>query len=108
MFKNYFKVAVRSLAKNRFFSIINVAGLAVGMAVCFLIMVWVQYELSYDKFHKNIDNTYLVFMKQKHSAGTMTVSMSPALLADALEEKYPEITFHFTSEFKHLAENKSQ
>jgi len=92
MFKNYLTVAIRSMAKNKFFSLINIAGLAVGMAVCFLIMVWVQYELSYDKFHKNIDDTYLVFMKQKHSAGTITVSMSPGPLAGALKENYPEIT----------------
>ncbi len=91
MFKNYLKVAVRSIAKNKFFSIINVSGLAVGMAVCFLIMVWVQYELSYDKFHKDIDRTYMIFMKQTHSAGTITISMTPAPLADALKEKYPEI-----------------
>jgi len=91
MFKNYLKVAFRSIAKNRFFSVINIAGLAIGMAVCFLIMVWVQYELSYDKFHKKIDRTYMIFVKQKHSAGTMTISMSPAPLAEALKEKYPEI-----------------
>jgi putative ABC transport system permease protein len=55
-------------------------------------MVWVQYELSYDKFHENIDRTYMIFISQKHSAGTMTISMSPAPLAGALKEKYPEIT----------------
>lgn len=92
MFRNYLTVAIRSMAKNKFFSIINISGLAVGMAVCFLIMVWVQYELSYDKFHENIDHAYMIFMKQIHSAGTITVSMSPAPLADALKGKYPEIT----------------
>lgn len=102
MFKNYLKVAVRSVAKNRLFSIINITGLAVGMAVCFLIMVWVQYELSYDKFHNNIDLIHMIFMKHKHSAGTMTISMTPAPLAGALKEKYPEIIS--TARFK-LLEN---
>jgi putative ABC transport system permease protein len=85
------KVAVRSIAKNKFFSVINITGLAIGMAVCFLILIWVQYELSYDKFHKDIDRTYMIFMKHKHSAGTLTISMTPAPLAEALKEKYPEI-----------------
>ncbi|UCE65864.1 MAG: ABC transporter permease [Candidatus Zixiibacteriota bacterium] len=97
---NYLKVAVRSISKNKFFSVINVTGLAVGMAVCFLIMVWVQYELSYDKFHKDIDRTHMIFMRHKHSAGTMTISMTPAPLADALREKYREITS--TARFKPL------
>jgi putative ABC transport system permease protein len=58
MFKNYFKTAWRNLVKNRFYSLINIAGLTMGLAVGILILLWVQDELSFDKFHKNADNIY--------------------------------------------------
>ena len=55
MFKNYLKIAIRNLLKNKTFSFINLAGLAVGMACVILILLWVEDELSYDHFHKNIE-----------------------------------------------------
>jgi len=53
MFKNYLKIALRNLKKQKAFSVINIIGLAVGIACCILIFLWVQDELSYDRFHKN-------------------------------------------------------
>ena len=53
MFNNYLKTAIRSLRKQKLFSFINIAGLGVGIATSLIIMLWVQDELSYDKFHKN-------------------------------------------------------
>ena len=58
MLKNYFKIAIRNLLKNKIFSSISVIGLAVGMAVCIMILLYVQHELSYDRFHDNADNIY--------------------------------------------------
>src|SRR6478609_10141266 len=58
MIKNYFKVAFRNLSKNKFYSLINISGLSIGLAVGILILLWVQDELSFDKFHKNADNIY--------------------------------------------------
>lgn len=55
MFKNYFKTAWRNLIKNKTQSIINIAGLAVGMAVAMLIGLWIRDELSFDKYHQNYD-----------------------------------------------------
>lgn len=56
MFKNYFKTAWRNLVKNKFYSIINITGLSIGLTVGLLILLWVQDEYSYDRFHKNAPN----------------------------------------------------
>lgn len=58
MFKNYFKTAWRSLWKNKFYSAINISGLAVGLATGIMLLLWVQNELSYDKFHKDYKDIY--------------------------------------------------
>ena len=58
MLKNYFKTAWRNLLKNKFYSFINIAGLAIGLTVGLLILLWIQDEFSYDRFHKNTDNIY--------------------------------------------------
>lgn len=60
MIKNYLKTAWRNLVKNKFYSLINVTGLSIGLAVGIMVLLWVQNELSYDKFHKNADNIYKI------------------------------------------------
>jgi len=60
MFKNHFKIAVRNLTRHKIYSSINIIGLAVGIACAVLIMLWVQYELSFDRFHENADRLYRV------------------------------------------------
>src|SRR5258708_40152686 len=62
MLRNYFKIAFRNLTRNLVFSVINMAGLSIGIATSLLIMLWVADEISYDRFHKNIDNLYQVRM----------------------------------------------
>ena len=52
MFKNYFKTAFRSLARNRNYTVINIAGLAVGIAVCMIIFMIIQFQTSFDAFHR--------------------------------------------------------
>ncbi len=58
MLKNYLKIAFRNLWKHRVFSLINIMGLTVGMAACFLIFLYVRFELSYDNFHTKADRIY--------------------------------------------------
>jgi putative ABC transport system permease protein len=58
MIKNYFKTAWRNLLKNKFYSVINISGLTLGLAVGILILLWVQDELSFDSFHKQAKNIY--------------------------------------------------
>ena len=58
MFKNYFKIAFRNLIKNKMYSFVSIFGLAIGIAVCILLILYVQHELSYDRFHINADHIY--------------------------------------------------
>ena len=60
MLKNFFKVAYRNLLRNKGISAINITGLAIGMASAILILLWIQNEVSYDKFHKNKNRIYEV------------------------------------------------
>jgi putative ABC transport system permease protein len=88
MFKNYLKIALRVLKKHKAFSFINITGLAVGMACCVLILLWVQDELSYDKFHENNKRLYRLILK--HEGKWFTAS--PWALAPILKEEYEEVT----------------
>ena len=53
MLRNYFKIAFRNIQRHKAYSFINISGLAIGMASSILILLWVQNELSYDRFHQN-------------------------------------------------------
>ena len=92
MFKNYFNIAFRNLKKYKGFSFINILGLAVGMACTLLILLWVQDELSYDRFFPNADRLYRVIDSEKYSNGEGSLfSMNPPSLSKTLVNKYPEI-----------------
>ncbi|MEO8853647.1 MAG: ABC transporter permease [Ginsengibacter sp.] len=65
MFKNYFKTAWRNLLRNKTYGIINIFGLAIGLAVCMLIILFVEHESSYDRFHKNANNIFWIQGKVK-------------------------------------------
>jgi putative ABC transport system permease protein len=88
MFRNYFKIAFRNIARNRLFSIINLLGLAVGMACFILISLWVQDELSYDGFHANKDQLFLLTIEHPNNVLDPNV---PYALAPLLAADYPEI-----------------
>src|SRR5690606_23480030 len=60
MLRNYLKVGLRNLGRHKGFSIINIVGLAIGMACSILILLWVQDELSYDRFHSNAEHIYRI------------------------------------------------
>jgi heme/copper-type cytochrome/quinol oxidase subunit 2 len=92
MLKNYIKIALRNIVRHKGYSIINIAGLAVGMACCILILLWVQHELSYDRFHENADTLYRVVMEFKHPGGQIAHSRTTCPpLAPFLKNEYPEI-----------------
>ncbi|WP_431215087.1 ABC transporter permease [Puia sp. P3] len=71
MFRNYLKVAFRNIVRHRAFSAINISGLAIGMACSIFILLWVQNELSYDKFHKNAGSIYRVSAGGERNSGPM-------------------------------------
>jgi predicted permease len=91
MFKNYMKIALRNIKRYKGYSFINIFGLAVGITCCILIFLWVQDEFSYDKFHENGDNLYLVGTHQRLGSQTATSSGTPPALGPAFKEEYPEI-----------------
>ena len=64
MIRNYLTIAFRNIVRHKVYSIINISGLAIGMACCMLILFWVKGELRYDKFNKNFDDIYRVVENQ--------------------------------------------
>lgn len=91
MVKSYFKIAWRNLLKSKLFSLINIFGLAVGLAAFWLILLFVGYELSFDRFHENRDRIYRIVQNASWSDGTMHVPITSAPFAPALVDYYPEI-----------------
>ena len=92
MIKNYFKIAWRNLMKNKIFSFINIFGLSVGLTCCMLISVYLYNEVSYDKYHKNIDQLYQLattFVKDGKEDKTPN---TPAPMAAAMKQEFPEIS----------------
>jgi putative ABC transport system permease protein len=84
---NYAKAALRVIRRQKLYSVINIAGLAVGMAVCVLILLWVRDELSYDKFHANYYDIYLTIPElQGHKT-----EANPLALAKTFKNQYPEV-----------------
>ena len=87
MIKNYFRIAFRNLIKHKAYSIINITGLAIGMACSIIILLWVQHELSYDRFHKNADRIYRITA----SASQFDVGVNPAAMPPGLKAEMPVI-----------------
>ena len=91
MFINYIKTVIRTFGKNKGFSFVNIIGLALGIASSILIFLFVRNELSYDAFHKNADNIYLV-QKYRHTAiGLKILNDTWIHLLHKLENDYPEV-----------------
>jgi putative ABC transport system permease protein len=80
MFKNYFKTAWRNLMKNKVFSFINIAGLSIGIAVSFVILMYVRDELSFDKFNVNANRIVRVIFKADINGGKINESVENNLL----------------------------
>lgn len=93
MFKSYLKTAFRNLARHRGYSMINIVGFAIGIACCILILLWVQDELSFDRFHENLESLHRVVQEVSFSDGTIfRTARNPYPLGPALVADYPEIT----------------
>jgi len=90
MFNNYFIISLRNLKRNKIYSFINISGLAIGMACCIVIMLFVQDELSYDRFHENADRIYRLANELTHDTGVMRSTMTFPYMAPNLKE-FPEI-----------------
>jgi len=93
MWRNYWTVAIRALAKNRTYSIINIAGLAIGMAACIMILLYINYERSYDSWVPDADNTYELQAWYPHpkDGEASLLQMSAYVSKGAAVKDYPEI-----------------
>jgi putative ABC transport system permease protein len=91
MIKNYLIIALRNLSRRGTFSVINIAGLAIGIACSILILMWVDHELSYDRFHPGFNDTYRLGFRAEMLGTSMDVPVAMAPLAGVLRETFPGI-----------------
>ena len=91
MLTNYLKIALRNIKKHKGYSFINIAGLAVGMTCCILILLWVQDELSYDTYHKNADSIYRITYAEEIGGAFDHYALPPFVAAPAFAAEVPGI-----------------
>jgi putative ABC transport system permease protein len=93
MWRNYLTVGVRSLLKNRVYAAINILGLAIGMAACLLILLFVRYELSFDKWLPNAENIYQVqtWYHDRQTGEDMNLQMASYVSGPAFKKDFPQI-----------------
>src|SRR5262245_8633823 len=99
MFKNYFKTAFRNFRKNKFYTGINVVGLAVGLATCLMILLYVLDELSYDRYNKQSDNIYRVDNEIKFGGNHFDLAVAPALEGPVAVNEIPGVLQYTRFEF---------
>jgi ABC-type antimicrobial peptide transport system permease subunit len=88
---NYWKTAGRKIGRQKGYAFINVAGLAIGLAVCMLISLWVLDELGFDRFHRNIDRIFRVYLDESATAPGSASALTPPPMAAALKQNFPEV-----------------
>ncbi len=91
MLRSYFITAIRNLVKHRFYTLINVLGLAIGMTCCLLIFLYVQHELSYDQFHEKKDRIYRVVTDIKTPTETLNSWSTSAPMVAYMKADFPEV-----------------
>src|SRR5205085_12453541 len=92
MIKNYFKTAIRYLLRNKGYMIINTLGLAIGIACCILISLFVRSEWSYDRFHSKADRLHRVWLQEKYEEGQVfTNTITPIPLGPTMHANIPDI-----------------
>lgn len=95
MYRNYLKIALRNLRKNKGSSLINIGGLAVGMAVAMIIGLWIWDEVTYDRYHPNYERIAQVMQHQTFNGEVGTQTANPAVMGGQIRNDYP-------SDFKHV------
>lgn len=91
MFTNYLTTALRAMKRNKLYSVLNIAGLALGMACCLLIALYVRDELSYDRFHKNSSRIYRVLRERTENGDLRIQANTPPAVAPALQQEFPSV-----------------
>jgi putative ABC transport system permease protein len=91
MIKNYFKIAIRNIIKNKTYSLLNIVGLAIGVMSFIMIMLYVRYEFSFDKYNSNAEQIYRVATRGSLSGNEFTMAVSPAPVGAAFVEEIPGV-----------------
>ncbi|MEI9920300.1 MAG: ABC transporter permease [Bacteroidota bacterium] len=91
MLQNYFRIAFRNILKHKFYSALNISGLALGLAACFLIGLYVFDELTYDRFHENHENIYSVALHGRIGGQELYTASSSPPLAQAMVQGIPGV-----------------
>ncbi|MBX2966011.1 MAG: ABC transporter permease [Cyclobacteriaceae bacterium] len=91
MLRNYIIVSIRNILKHKFFSLVNITGLVIGMTCCLLIFMYIKDELSFDRFHQQSDNIYRVKLHGRIGGQEMLTLASNPVLADAMQKEIPGI-----------------
>jgi putative ABC transport system permease protein len=91
MLKNYITIALRNLSRNRIYSFINIAGLAIGLSSCILIYLYVHNELNFDRHHSRADRTYRITSRVQLTGQLDHIASSSFMLAPLLKQEYPGI-----------------
>jgi len=93
MIKNYFKIAFRNFIRHKVYSLINIAGFAIGMACCLLILIYVRHETGYDKYHKDIERVYRIAQDiRTNTANRIFAPISP-MVAPTLKSDFPQVEY---------------
>ncbi|MBP6872719.1 MAG: ABC transporter permease [Bacteroidales bacterium] len=91
MYEHYLKTSLRNFWRYRGYTLINMLGLATGIATCLIIFTYISHELSYDKFHENYEDVYRVAVKGRFAEDFFNVACSMPPIGPALKEKFPEV-----------------
>lgn len=91
MWRNYLAIATRNLWKQKGYTLINLFGMALGMSCCFLILIFIRHELSYDQFHRDVGRLYRVNYQAKFSGSTFDLNRIPAPIGPRLTDQFPQI-----------------
>src|ERR1700689_2250638 len=91
MIKSYFKIAFRYLLRYKTYTVINISGLAVGIACCVLIMLFVRSEFSYDRFNTNANRIYRAWQKEKADGREFINTVTPLPMGPCLKNTFPEV-----------------
>jgi len=92
MFKNYLLISLRNIKKNKVHTLINIAGFAVAIAACIIILIYIRYELSFDRFHENAEQTYRVVLERTRPDRTRFWGWNTPQVSEAMVRDYPEVT----------------
>lgn len=91
MIRNYINTALRALNKQKFYALINVAGLSIGISACLIILIFVVNEFSYDRYHSKADRVYRLNTEIKFGSNQFKVCTGYPVMAELFKQNYPEI-----------------